>query len=200
MQISSVVRALLPGCVRKWMSTQLLGRLSPRRESNKWLRHHCRSIKGSVLSIGSHNDADGEGLHYRDYFTAASSYITSEVVDGFECDRTLDVRSMLELRDDSYDCVFCSGVLEHVDDHMAGLNEITRILKPGGILLLGLPFRQSIHMGVQDFWRFTEHGIRYLLRDSWEILDLISIGERKDMDFPFAYWVKAEKSAGKTRE
>jgi len=29
-----------------------------------------------------------------------------------------------------------------------------------------LAFRQAIHMAHQDFWRFTEYGIKYLLKDS----------------------------------
>ena len=34
----------------------------------------------------------------------------------------------------------------------------------GGTFLVGVPFAQPIHRAPQDFWRFTEYGIRYLLR------------------------------------
>jgi SAM-dependent methyltransferase len=172
----------------KWQSPSCA-----RKESNKWLHLNCRDIKGDVLSIGSGNDADNEGDHYRNYFPMATSYTTSEISEEFRCDLILDVRSMPETKDGSYDCVFCSGVLEHVDDCQAGLREITRILKAGGILLLGVPFRQQIHMGSQDFWRFTEYGIRYLLKDSYEIIGISSIDKRRGAEFPSAYWVKARK-------
>ena len=76
---------------------------------------------------------------------------------------------MPELADEAFDCIYCSGVLEHVDDPFAGIKEMTRVLKPDGVLLLGVPFRQAIHMAPQDFWRFTEFGIRHLLRDAFEI-------------------------------
>lgn len=164
-----------------------------RRHSNRWLRQHCRTIEGDVLSIGSGTDADGEGNYYSDYFVKASSYTTSDFSHDFGCDLTLDVRSMPQIKDESYDCVFCSGVLEHVDDVTDGLNEITRILKVGGTLLLGLPFRQAIHMAPNDYWRFTEYGIRHMLRDSYEIQHVEPIDTRAK-NFPATYWVRARKT------
>ncbi|NDJ76694.1 MAG: methyltransferase domain-containing protein, partial [Chloroflexi bacterium] len=84
------------------------------------------------------------------------------------------------------------GVLEHVDDFQAGMREITRVLKPGGILLLGLPFRQALHLEPHDYWRFTEYGLRYLLEDDYDIqrLDPINLTVPK---FPASYWIKARK-------
>ena len=100
---------------------------------------------------------------------------------------------MPEIEDESYDCILCSGVLEHVDDCHVGFDELTRILKTGGILLLGLPFRQAIHMSPQDFWRFTQYGIKHLLKESYEIIDMVPIDAKRGMEFPAAYWVKAIK-------
>ena len=101
---------------------------------------------------------------------------------------------MPEIESSTYDCVFCSGVLEHIDDFQAALAEITRVLRPGGVLLLGLPFRQPVHQSPHDYWRFTEFGIRYLLRDSYEIADIAAIDQDPKKVFPSAYWVKAVKT------
>lgn len=193
MSIRAILRAVLPDAIVKYRRDKLSGPSHARKESNKWLHRNCREIQGKVLSIGSGGDSDGEGSCYKNYFPMASSYTTSEVSGEFKCDMILDVRSMPELDDESYDCIFCSGVLEHVDDYRAGFDELTRVLKTGGILLLGLPFRQAIHMRPQDFWRFTEYGIKHLLRNSYEIVDMVSIDAKKGMEFPAAYWVKAVK-------
>lgn len=163
-----------------------------RRESNRWLRVHAADITGDVLSIGAGSDTDKEDGHYRDYFKRATSYVTSELTPEFGCDLVLDVRHMPEVADASYDCVYCSGVLEHVDDYQAGLREITRVLKPGGVLLLGLPFRQGLHREPYDFWRFTEYGLRYLLQDDYEILELQPL-DHSVPKFPASYWIKARK-------
>ena len=90
-------------------------------------------------------------------------------------------------------------LFEHVDDYLRGLSEITRILKSSGILLLGLPFRQAIHMGKNDYWRFTEHGIRYMLSKDYEILNLSSM-DNSVVNFPTAYWVKARKNKVNLKE
>jgi SAM-dependent methyltransferase len=163
-----------------------------RRDSNAWLRRHAAGVSGKVLSIGSGSDEDGQGGRYRDYFVSAESYTTSEIRPMRGCDLVLDVRAMPEIASGSYDGIFCSGVLEHVDDYAAGLKEITRVLAPRGVLLLGLPFRQDIHMEPHDYWRFTEYGIRHLLRDAYDIEDVAGIDSLR-RSFPASYWTLAHK-------
>ena len=184
----------LPFSIRRLLGRMLL--TTARRESNRWLRKHAVGICGQVLSIGSSFDQDGEGQSYRSYFKNCSSYITSDLSDvssAFRCDMILDVRSMPQIPDKSFDCVFCSGVIEHVDDYSAALKEITRILKPGATLLLGLPFRQALHMAPSDYWRFTEYGVKFLLQQDYEIEELVPVDDDSVKRFPSAYWVKAKK-------
>lgn len=163
-----------------------------REESNSWLRRQVADIQGRVLSIGSGTDADKEGGVYRGYFKSCSSYVTSDLNPARHCDLVVDVRSMPQIPDKSYDCVFGNAVLEHVDDFFGALKEIARILCPGGILLLALPFRYRLHLAPSDYWRFTEHGIRYMLRGDYEILDLAQVGTSVP-SFPQGYWVKARR-------
>ena len=161
-----------------------------RKGADAVLQRWCSTITGDVLSVGSSDDRDGAGRFYREYFRAARSYTTSEVTPG--CDLVLDVRSMPQIADGSYDALFCSGVLEHVDDCHAAVRECGRILRPGGVFLVGVPFAQRIHRAPQDFWRFTEHGARYLLR-AFVIEAIEAIGE--DPKFPWTYWIRARKAA-----
>jgi ubiquinone/menaquinone biosynthesis C-methylase UbiE len=83
-------------------------------------------------------------------------------------------------------------VLEHVDDCHAAVRECWRILKAGGTFLVGVPFAQPLHRAPQDFWRFTEFGIRFLLR-AFAIEEIRAIGT--DPQAPSAYWVRARKVA-----
>jgi len=96
---------------------------------------------------------------------------------------------MPEMASHSLDGVFCSGVLEHVDDVASAVAECRRVLNAGGLFLVGVPFYQPVHRAPQDFWRFTEFGVRYLLRDFAQ-LDLRTIGDTKQ---PSAYWARAVK-------
>lgn len=65
------------------------------------------------------------------------SFITADL-DREDVDLILDLRQ-LSIRNDSFDFVFASHVLEHIDDDAAALAEVHRILKPGGIAVLPVP-------------------------------------------------------------
>jgi len=75
--------------------------------------------------------------HLRRHIDAASGeYVTADVKPG-RADLVLDIER-LDLPDESFDCIICSHVLEHVDD-VAALSELHRVLKSDGVLLLMIP-------------------------------------------------------------
>ena len=53
-------------------------------------------------------------------------------------DRQVDVQNM-PMADSSFDVILCSMVLHYVEDFEAGLREINRVLKPGGLAMLPVP-------------------------------------------------------------
>jgi SAM-dependent methyltransferase len=70
----------------------------------------------------------------------------------------------IPLCDESIDAVVVQAVLEHVLDPQRVVDEIWRILRPGGVVYAETPFMQQVHEGPYDFTRFTESGHRYLFR------------------------------------
>lgn len=48
--------------------------------------------------------------------------------------------------DASFDAIMCSEVLEHVPEPTHALDEFSRLLKPGGIMILTAPFASLVHM------------------------------------------------------
>ena len=63
----------------------------------------------------------------------------------------------------SFDIVLCVEVLEHVEDPVAFVNEIVRVLKSKGRLILTIPFSARRHHTPNDFHRFTREGLHRLL-------------------------------------
>jgi len=45
----------------------------------------------------------------------------------------------LEFEDDSFDCIICYHVLEHIDDERRALQELRRVLKPDGWAIIQVP-------------------------------------------------------------
>ncbi|HMP74731.1 MAG TPA: methyltransferase domain-containing protein [Kiritimatiellia bacterium] len=56
------------------------------------------------------------------------------------------------------DVIFSNSVLEHVRGWREAITEMHRILKPGGLALVGVPFIFPIHGSPHDYWRWTPHG------------------------------------------
>jgi SAM-dependent methyltransferase len=67
---------------------------------------------------------------------------------------------------EQYDSVFCSQVLHHLPEPELALREIARLLKPGGKAILSVPHLVWLHNEPHDYWRFTGHGLRYLVEKS----------------------------------
>ena len=74
----------------------------------------------------------------------------------------------LPFSDENYDAVFYHHVIEHVDDPVRSLVEITRVLRPGGWLFIGTPNRHRLVSSVgahkQTQWEAT---ISNKLSDNW---------------------------------
>jgi SAM-dependent methyltransferase len=77
----------------------------------------------------------------------------------------------LGIRDGAFEVVLCTEVLEHLPDPQRAVDEMFRVLEPGGELLLTTRFLFPIHDAPRDYFRFTKYGLRHLLR-RFEIIEL----------------------------
>lgn len=53
--------------------------------------------------------------------------------------------------DASFDAILCSEVLEHVPDPLRALDEFARLLRPGGKLILTVPFASMLHFAPHHY-------------------------------------------------
>lgn len=84
-----------------------------------------------------------------------------------------DIQDMAIIEDATYDTALCLQVLEHVAHPRLAVEEIYRILKPGGITILSVPHLSRIHDAPSDFYRFTGYGIKMLLEEAgFEVAEL----------------------------
>ena len=71
----------------------------------------------------------------------------------------------------SVDAVLCTEVLEHLPEPQRAVDEMFRVLRPGGALVLTTRFLFPIHDAPHDYFRYTKYGLRHLLR-RFEIVEL----------------------------
>jgi SAM-dependent methyltransferase len=85
---------------------------------------------------------------------------------------------LLPFDDGDFDFVMSQEVLEHVGDPLAVLREMCRVLRPGGLLYLQVPFIIGFHPDPSDYWRFTRQGIEEIAsRAGFERVDVgIAVG------------------------
>jgi SAM-dependent methyltransferase len=82
-------------------------------------------------------------------------------------DYVADAQDMKKvIKDNQFDTVFCSQVLEHVPEPQKVFNEIHRILKKDGHVIFTVPFLGYLHNEPYDFFRYTKHSLKFMTQKS----------------------------------
>ncbi len=130
-----------------------------------------------ILDVGTSERFAKELRPYEAWFEGkdyvAAGYQPATTFGAYNCDRHEDIEAMT-FADAAFDGVICLEVLEHVRQPFKAAAELGRVLRPGGRLLLTVPFLAQYHgkgsttqghEGYPDFWRFTHEGLQALFED-----------------------------------
>jgi len=90
-----------------------------------------------------------------------------------------DIQDMGVVESGTYDTAVCLEVLEHVRNPSRALDEINRILKDNGYLILSVPHLSRLHEVPHDYYRYTKYALNYLLQESG--FEVLSIKDRGGM-------------------
>lgn len=112
---------------------------------------------------------------YKSWLPAGCSYTGLDIASGDGLpDIVIQPDTVWPVADSSQDVVLCTQVLEHAQDSALLLSEIHRVLRPGGTLILTVPFIYGEHGMPWDYRRYTRNGISQLL-DPYYALKLQAI-------------------------
>jgi SAM-dependent methyltransferase len=103
---------------------------------------------------------------------------TTDVVVSADC--------LYPLASESFDGISCCAVLEHVSKPWIVVDEIYRLLKPGGRCYIDWPFLQPVHGYPSHFYNATREGLRNMFADRFGIEQLWSHGSETP-DFSVAW-------------
>lgn len=119
---------------------------------------------------------------------------------------------------EKFDLIFMDQVLEHVDDPLQALRNVRDMLKDNGVAVVATPFLIRIHGSPGDHWRWSETGLRRLLRsagfadqrietyswgnkacvvanlDEWVEYEPEKHSLENEPDYPCVVWAYAQKS------
>lgn len=132
------------------------------------LNHISSAIKELVLSLEDKaitvlDIGCGQKPYYPFLVGKVKTYIGVDIQHwpGLDC---LAKGEELPFKGETFDLILSTQALEHVENPQKVIKEIHRICKTNGILFISLPFLWEIHNYPHDYWRFSEQGIRLLLR------------------------------------
>ena len=132
--------------------------------STRNLDRLCREFATSKRTLVVHS----EDVDYAPYFPNAFTVTKRPDV---PADMHVDLyyRDLLQIESDSYEVVLCTGLLEHVPDPQRLIDELRRIVKPGGKVILSVSAVFSFHECPDNFFHFTPYGMKLLLKDFSQI-------------------------------
>lgn len=140
------------------MKQLIPGESSPYRKwFNKWVE---KNAKGKVLEVGKNLQWD------YDFPSIDTDTRVNPTFLGDICNSSLP--------DETYDTVLCNGMCEFIPDTQRMVDEIMRILKPGGVAIFG--FVGKDYPPYKPDWNFYDNNIKFK-----------GIKERKDFDNKYHY-------------
>ena len=129
-----------------------------------FVRRVAAELKGPFLEIGSRDYGSTQDL--RSLFPDAD-YTGVDLQPGDGVDIVLDLTEDCAKIDEvlggkRFGTIFSLSVMEHCEQPFAMADHLTRLLMPGGHLVLSVPFAWVYHAYPDDFWRFTPQGVMKL--------------------------------------
>ncbi|RJR41814.1 MAG: class I SAM-dependent methyltransferase [Desulfobacteraceae bacterium] len=139
------------------------------KEQKRWSFVSGEHVTGVVLDLGAGK------LPARRLLQPLASYYVS--VDRYpehpELTLLGDAQS-LPFKDRSFDTVHCISLLEHLPRPWEAAEEMARVLKKGGKVILRVPHIYYIHGQPHDYYRYTGFGVKSLFENAGlEVVSLV---------------------------
>jgi SAM-dependent methyltransferase len=152
------------------------------------------SLHGPIYEFGSYLVEGQEELGDLRPLFPGQRYIGCDLRPGPGVNRVEDLAA-LTLPDESAQTIVCVETLEHVFEARRAVEEMIRVLAPGGVLLIAAPLDFHIHDHPSDYWRLTPSCLTRMLSP----LDAVLVGWQGSARFPHTVFGIAAKGPAPAR-
>ncbi|MDP2638729.1 MAG: methyltransferase domain-containing protein [Candidatus Azambacteria bacterium] len=128
-----------------------------------FLRDNSQFIKGDVIDVGCGNSKYKSMILK---FDNVKKYTGLDFFVSNNADIVTDLNKKLPVENAKYDSAICISVIEHLLEPQLALDEIYRVLKPGGYLLLTTPWIYPFHGEPSDCFRYSRFALKHMLEKS----------------------------------
>lgn len=117
------------------------------------------------------------GKPYSVWLTNAEVHFGLDVIPGPSVDLVVREGEAWAIGDESFDAALCAQVLQVAKNPAHVIDELERILVPGGIAIISAPFAyhdMTYTVGArvyEDYWRYSFHGLQRALGEKFEIVE-----------------------------
>ena len=126
-------------------------------------------IRGKVLEVGAGRRSRRGS--FQPPVGECSGWWYLDIQDSHQPDVRATVLN-LPFQNAMFDTVVCLEVLEYVLDPRVAVEELARVVSPGGCLLLSVPFIHPVDAS-NDYWRFTQHVLERLVSETGLSVDRV---------------------------
>lgn len=146
---------------------------------DKWVKMQAESIPtgSKLLDVGAGSSPYRNLFTQCQYFTQDFSQLKPEQLRGYKGYNKIDIVSDINnipVNEKEFDVVLCTEVLEHVPEPIKAVQEMSRILKSGGIILLTAPLGSGLHQEPYHFYGgFTPYWYnKFLAENGFESISI----------------------------
>jgi len=134
----------------------------------EWRRTNWRFIEAVAATLPTGADVLDVGAGRGDFkqiFTS-HAYVGVDIYPYPEIDLAVDLTEINPFNERSFDLVVLANVIEHVYEYRLLVSRCAILLKPGGRLLITVPFLLKLHQEPLDYHRYTHYALIQLAAEN----------------------------------
>jgi SAM-dependent methyltransferase/ribosomal protein L40E len=132
-----------------------------------WRRFNWAFLEKTAKLLPANSDVLDVGAGRGDFkpIFKGHSYLGLDIYPYPEIDLAVDLIEACPFKDEGFDLIVLANVIEHVYDYRTLMSQVAGLVKPGGRILITVPFILKLHQEPVDFHRYTRYALAQLAGD-----------------------------------